>query len=117
MFSATAIANFLTCQHLTTLDRAEAAGDIKKDFFPDPGLELLIELGREHEKAYLKSLQENGLGVVQILSDIPGADAVATTIEVLRMGADVVYQPVFADGDWYGRADFLRRVDKHSGLG
>ncbi len=41
MLSATAIANFLTCQHLTALDRAEAAGELKKEFFPDPGLELL----------------------------------------------------------------------------
>jgi predicted RecB family nuclease len=117
MLSATAIANFLACQHLTTLDRAEAAGEIKKDFFPDPGLELLEQLGVEHEQAYLKSLQDSGHEVVEIFSDNPDMDAVATTIEVLRQGADFVYQPVFADGDWYGRADFLRRVNKPSSLG
>jgi len=49
---------FSTCQHLTALDRAEAAGELKKEFFPDPGLELLIQLGFEHEQAYLKSLRE-----------------------------------------------------------
>lgn len=66
MLSATAIANFLTCQHLTTLDRAESAGELKKEFFPDSGLELLIRLGLEHEQAYLKGLREEGLGIVEI---------------------------------------------------
>src|SRR5437867_805233 len=117
MLSATAISNFLTCQHLTTLDRAEAAGHIKKDFFPDPGLELLIQLGLEHEQAYLKSLQEEGLGILEIPTEMSRTDAVAATIAALHQGVDVVCQPVFEDGDWYGRADFLKRVDKPSGLG
>ena len=59
MLSATAIANFLACQHLTALDRAEDAGEIKKELFPDPGLDLLIQLGLEHEQAYLKGLRED----------------------------------------------------------
>jgi predicted RecB family nuclease len=117
MLSATAIANFLACQHLTTLDRAEAAGDIKKDFFPDPGLELLIQLGEEHERAYLKGLQEKELEIVEIPTEMSRTDAVAATIAALHEGVDVVYQPVFEDGDWYGRADFLRRVETPSALG
>src|SRR6185295_14051246 len=44
-------------------------------------------------------------------------DAAAATIEAIRGGADVIYQPVFLDEQWYGRADFLRRVDKPSSLG
>lgn len=117
MHSATAIANFLTCQHLTALDRAEAAGDIKKDFFPDPGQDLLIELGFKHEQAYFRGLQEKGLDIVEIPTDISSADAVAATIDALHQGIEAVYQPVFQDDDWYGRADFLRRVDKQSSLG
>lgn len=117
MLSATAIANFLTCQHLTTLDRAEAAGDLKKEFFPDPGLELLIRLGLEHEQAYLKGLREEGLGVVEIPTEMSRADAVAASIAALHEGVDVVYQPVFVDGYSYGRADFVKRVDKPSRLG
>lgn len=117
MLSATAIANFLACQHLTTLDRAEAAGEIKKDFFPDPGLELLIQLGFKHEQAYLTGLQEKGLDIVEIPTDMSRTDAVAATIAALHEGVDVVYQPVFEDGDWYGRADFLKRVETQSALG
>jgi uncharacterized protein len=117
MLSATAIANFLTCQHLTALDRAEAAGEIKKEFFPDPGLELLIRLGLEHEQAYLKGLREEGLGIVEIPTETSRADAVAATIAALQKGVDVVYQPVLLDRESYGRADFVKRVDKPSKLG
>ena len=35
MFSATDIANFLACPHLTALDRAEKNGEISKPFFSD----------------------------------------------------------------------------------
>ena len=117
MLSATAIANFLACQHLTTLDRAEAAGDIRKDFFPDPGLELLIQLGQKHEEAYLRNLQDQKLTIAAISTEVSRADAVAATISALHEGVDVIYQPVFEDGDWYGRADFLRRVETPSTLG
>jgi hypothetical protein len=117
MLSATAIANFLTCQHLTALDRAEAAGELKKDFFPDPGLELLIRLGLEHEQAYLKGLREEGRDIVEIPPETSRTGAVAATIAALHEGIDVVYQPVFVDGDSYGRADFVKRVDKPSKLG
>lgn len=117
MLSATAIANFLTCQHLTALDRAEAAGELKKEFFPDPGLELLIRLGLEHEQAYLKGLRQEGLGIVEIPTETSRADAVAATIAAFHDAAHVVYQPVFVDGYSYGRADFVKRVDKPSKLG
>jgi len=117
MLSATAIANFLTCQHLTALDRAEAAGELKKEFFPDPGLELLIRLGLEDEQAYLKGLREEELGIVEISTEASRSDAVTATIAALHAGVDVVYQPVFVDGDSYGRADFVKRVDKPSKLG
>src|SRR5882672_11891080 len=117
MLSATAIANFLSCPHLTALDRAQAAGELKKEFFPDPGLDLLIQLGLEHEQAYLKDLREEGLGIVEIPTETSLADAVAATIAALHEGVDVVYQPVFVDGDSYGRADFVKRVDKPGKLG
>jgi hypothetical protein len=41
MFSPTSIANFLACQHLTALNRAASAGEIKRPFFADPGLDFL----------------------------------------------------------------------------
>jgi predicted RecB family nuclease len=117
-FSATDIANFLACHHLLTLDLAEEAGEIQKPFFYDPGVELLRELGLQHEHAYLRHLTDTlGLQVVHIPTDVSWADAVSRTIDAIHSGADVVYQATFQDGVWRGRADFLIRVDRPSALG
>ncbi|MFY9619742.1 MAG: hypothetical protein WAM70_06495 [Pyrinomonadaceae bacterium] len=117
MFSPTSIADFLACRHLTALDRAAAAEEIKKPYFLDPGLELLIKLGNAHEQAYLTKLAEQGLSVAEIPIDGSRREAAARTIEAIRGGADVIYQATFLEGKWYGRADFLIRVDKPSELG
>lgn len=117
MFSPTSIADFLACQHLTALNRAAAAEQIKRPYFADPGLELLIRLGNAHEQKYLAELAEEGLTIAEIPTDGSRRDAAAATIEAIRSGADVIYQPVFLVDQWYGRADFLRRVNKPSDLG
>ena len=103
MFSPTSIANFLACQHLTALNRAEAAGEIKRPFFADPVLDFLIKLGQAHEQAYLTQLTEQGLTIVEIPTDgeIPTdssrREAAARTVEAIRGGADVIYQATFLD--------------------
>ncbi len=56
MFFATDIANFLPCQHMATLEREEAAGEIRRKHYADPGAELLTKLGLEHEQKYLREL-------------------------------------------------------------
>src|SRR5215471_6559488 len=142
MFSPTAIADFLACQHLTALDRAERAKEASRPYFPDPGLELLIRLGNAHERTYLNQLAEQGLSVVEIPTEGSRREAAARTIKAIRGGADVIYQPTFvsegggsqetwysenppgpvatapgSDPPWYGRADFLIRVEKASNLG
>ena len=117
MFSPTSIADFLACPHLTALNRAAAAEQIKRPYFADPGLELLIRLGNAHEQKYLAQLAAQGLTIVKIRSDGTWNEQAARTTEAIRSGADVIYQPVFLDDQWYGRADFLRRVDKPSSLG
>jgi predicted RecB family nuclease len=118
MFSATAIADFLACQHLTALNRARAEGQIKKPYFPDPGLELLKKLGLAHEQAYLRQLaEERGLEVSMIPDGISWNEAAAQTIALIQCGAEVIYQATFRADDWHGKADFLIRVDKPGGLG
>ena len=96
MFSPTSIADFLACRHLTALNRG-AAKEISKPYFPDPGLELLINLGNAHERAYLTKLIDQGLSVVEISSDGSRRETAARTIEAIRSGADVINQPVFLD--------------------
>lgn len=117
MFSPTSIANFLACPHLTALNRAEAVGELKKPFFADPSLDLLIKLGQAHEQAYLAQLTEQGLRIVEIPTDVSRRDAAARTVEAIRGGAEAIYQASFLDDQWYGRADFLIRVDMPSDLG
>lgn len=118
MFSATDIASFLACPHTATLARAESKGEITKPFFKDPTIDLLQKLGLEHERRYLRELdQRDGLSVVQIDTNIRWEDATAETVRALREGVHAVYQATFLDGNWGGRSDFLVRVDKPSALG
>ena len=92
MYFATDIANFLACPHLTALNRQYAWGTIKKPFFDDPGLELLIRLGEEHEQKYLDGLKASGRRVVEITAEGSWARAAALTREAMVGGADVIYQ-------------------------
>src|ERR1700724_2377116 len=118
MFSATDIASFLACRHTATLARAESKDEITKPFFKNQTIDLLRKLGLEHEQRYLRELSDkDGFAVSQI--DINGRweDAVAATVRAMRQGVDAVYQAMFLDGPWGGRADFLVRVNTPSDLG
>lgn len=118
MFSASYVANFLACHHLLTLDCAQAAGQIEKPYFHDPGIELLRELGARHEQAYFRHLADTeGLEIANIPTNVPWAEAVAQTLDALRRGARAIYQGTFQNGPWHGRSDFLIRVQKPSLLG
>ena len=118
MFSATDIANFLACQHLTTLDRAERAGEIARPVFADPNAELLARLGLEHEQSYLRHLADDQHAeIAEIRTDVPWPEAVAGTLDALRRGAGAIHQASLQEGQWGGRADFLIRVEKPSTLG
>jgi len=118
MFFATDIANFLACQHIATLKRKEAAGEVKRQLYADPGAELLRKLGLEHERNHLRQLREDQkLNVVEIPVEGAWSEAAANTREAMAKGAHAIYQATFLDGLWGGRADFLIRVDTPSKLG
>ncbi|HEX5047884.1 MAG TPA: TM0106 family RecB-like putative nuclease [Gammaproteobacteria bacterium] len=112
--SATDLANHLGCEHLSRLNLALAEGRAQKPKWRDPVADLLAERGEAHELAYLARLRdEQGLGVVQIPQD-GGAEA---TKAAMSAGAPVIYQAHLGNERWFGRADFLRRVETPSGLG
>jgi len=117
MYFATDIANFLACRHISTLNRLEATKQVTKQLYADPGLELLIKLGLEHEKEYLDELKNRGLRIAEISTEIPWADAADATRQAMAEGFDVIYQATFLQDPWGGRADFLRRVETPSALG
>ena len=114
--SASDLASHLGCRHLTQLDLAVANGSLRPPAWRDPTLEALQERGLELESAYLEHLRGRGLRISE-----PGLDddrsGIERTIEAMRDGADVIYQAALRTGHWYGRADFLQRVDRPSGLG
>lgn len=117
ILSATDLSNFLSCRHRTALEMAEARGGHQRPRWDDPLLEILIQRGLEHEKAYVESLRAGGREIVD-LADVKALDAaVAQTLDTMRSGAEVVVQAALCDGRWYGRPDVMQRVDKPSGLG
>lgn len=113
--TATALANFLACAHVATLDRAARAGTIRRPHFDDPTAEILAVRGDEHEQACLSHLREQG-GAVASLSG-PFEAALEGTRRALREGVPVLYQAALSADGWKGRPDFLIRTDRPSALG
>ncbi len=114
--SATDLANHLGCRHLTLLDLQAAEGKLSPPTFRDPLLEVLQQRGFEHESQYLDHLRGLGMSVTEVVSEADGS-AFDATVKAMRSGADVIVQATLADGDWFGRADILRRVPVGSQLG
>jgi predicted RecB family nuclease len=117
LLSATDLVNFLGCRHATYLDLRDLTDPVE---IParDAATVLIFEKGNEHEKRHLASLKAGGLNVVEV----PGegfdlAERTALTREVMRAGAEVIYQAALAVPPWLGYADFLKRVEGASNLG
>lgn len=107
--SASDLANHLGCRHLTALNLATAHGKLSPPVWRDPVLEVLQERGFQHEAEYLDYLRGTGLSVVEATSK-GGGTAYEATIAAMRNGVDVIAQATLISGDWFGRADILRRV-------
>jgi hypothetical protein len=78
--SASDVANFLACRHLTRLDLLSAPGVISPPpHLYDAGFEDLVKRGEEHEKGVLRDYRDRGLQVVEIAKDTssPAAGAAA----------------------------------------
>jgi predicted RecB family nuclease len=121
VYTATDLCDYLACGHLVTLKRRVAAGEeIPRD--PSALSEVLASLGAGHEQHHLDALMARGLRIkafedgrdrnASSAADLRALEA--ETVEAMRDGYDVIYQPTFFDGRWLGRADFLTRVDTPS---
>lgn len=119
VLSPTDLNDYVECAHLTTLALEVARGRRKRPFLADEHAELLRRKGEAHERAYLDRLRAEGRSVVEIALGEPWDfdAAAAETVEAMRAGADVISQATFVLGQWRGRADFLIKVDKRTGLG
>ena len=116
-FSASDLVGHLDCHHLTALDAAVARGSSSKPKIWDPVLQTLVERGLAHEQAYVETLRQSGMPVVEIGGGGVNSSQVAETMAAMRSGADVIVQAALLQGAWSGRADILRRIETPSALG
>jgi predicted RecB family nuclease len=115
--AATDLGRFLACRHLTGLDVDVAFGKRKKPpKYDDPFLDLLIARGFAHEKEFLEKVKADGSAVLDI-GGITNPRAREDTLAAMKAGQPAISQALLGEGDWYGYADVLRRVEKPSSLG
>ena len=120
ILAATDLVGFLECGHLTNLEMQAVAGMIHKpDQRDDPDVELLQRRGHKHEQRYIDVLEARGRTVVRGDDDWNHSyeDRARTTEDLMRQGADVIYQATVFDGRWLGFPDFLLRVGEPGELG
>ncbi|HYO85614.1 MAG TPA: TM0106 family RecB-like putative nuclease [Dermatophilaceae bacterium] len=112
VLSATDLTKHLACPHVTMLDLAVAQGRLER---PEQGideqLQLIFDMGLDHEVRYLEAWRASGARVVEIGTDHDRHRAERDTIAAMRRGVDVIYQATLYDGRWLGYADFLLRHD------
>jgi uncharacterized protein len=110
------LSNHLACRHVTTLDLQLARGERMAPDWAAPDLKVIQELGLRHETAYLTHLTTQGLAVGNLghIDHKEEARLLAETLALMERGAQVIAQGALSDGEWFGRPDVLRRVEKHS---
>ena len=116
LFSASDLVSFLECEHRTTLDLQDLLQPLERAA-EDPSNKLVQDKGFAHEAAYLAALEASGLAIARIEGRGTPAELALRTREAMAAGADIIFQAAFRSGRFYGRADFLRRVEEPSALG
>jgi hypothetical protein len=91
----------------------------KPPVYPDPFLDLLIERGLAHEKAYVESIEAGGDEVLDLgdLAFRSSSEAADRTLDAMRKGRPAIAQGMLRYGEWSGIPDVLRRVETPSVFG
>src|SRR5467141_2047911 len=110
------LSNHLACRHLTTLDSQVARGDRTATNWAAPDLKMIHEPELRHERACIAHLAAQGLAVENLghIDHREEQRLMAETLALMDRGADVITQGALSDGEWFGRPDVLRRVEKPS---
>ena len=105
IFSPSDLNRFMDSEFITWMDRynLEFPGAVTPDQ-PSDTDRLLWKKGLDHEAEFLASLKSQGL---EIYDSSNAEDKIASTIEAMKEGIDVVYQGALADGEYAGFSDFL----------
>lgn len=117
ILSASDLVGHLNCRHLTSQDLQVADGKLAAPKQFDPLLDILRERGQQHEDAYLAHLGLSGHHSIRIDGFGIDDDSVAATFAAMRNGAEIIVQAALRAGQWSGRADVLKKVNRPSVLG
>src|SRR5260370_5894301 len=114
--SASDLSNHLACRHLTMLELQVARGQRTAPDWAAPDLKVIREVGLRHERAYLAHLFAQGLKVENLghIDHKQEDRLLAETLALMERGAEVIAQGALSGGEWFGRPDVLRRVEKPS---
>jgi predicted RecB family nuclease len=119
VWSASDVVDFLACEHVTSLERAVAAQSLARPAASDE-LKIVLERGREHEKAILTMLAD-GVGELVSIERRPGtagyAAGASETRAAMAAGVPLITGATFLDDDFVGFADLLVRVESPSCFG
>jgi hypothetical protein len=115
LYSAGDLVGYLECRHLTTLSLTDLETPLERAA-DDDSAKLVQQMGFAHESAHLESLRASGLKVHEIPGPGSPEELALATRQAMREGHDVIFQAAFLCGPLYGRADFLRRVERPSTL-
>jgi predicted RecB family nuclease len=116
IFSPTDLANHLSCNYITVLNKKVLQGEIERPKVENRVLDSLRQKGLEFEDNFLTKLINDGLNVVKIEQKDPLAEE--NTIKAMKNGADVIFQARLVEKDqWAGWSDFVLKVPGQSDLG
>jgi predicted RecB family nuclease len=116
LFSASDLVNFLECEHTTTLGLVDLITPLQRAE-SDESNKLIQDKGYAHEELFLESLRAKGLRITEIPQHLPAEAAARATLEALAADPDIIFQAAFLSPPFYGRADFLRRIEGRSRFG
>jgi len=119
ILAPTDLSNFLSCRHLSRLDRDAALADRELPVRYGPVIEELRKRGLQHERRYLDHLRDRGCSIADMTKGDAddGRSSLGRTLAAMKEGVDAIYQPTLGDNAWLGRADFLLRTGRRSDLG
>src|SRR3954464_657507 len=116
LVSASDLIGSLEREHFTALSPRDLGTPLKRAE-GDESAVLIQEKGFPHESAYLEQLRAKGLRIVEMDGKGDPAELANQTEVAMREGPDVIFQATFLSGQLFGRADFLKKVERSSKLG
>ncbi|PZM86291.1 MAG: helicase [Candidatus Melainabacteria bacterium] len=108
-FSPSDLTNFMESQFVSFMDRLSLSSDSRAVADnSDAGMEIIRQRGIEHEKTYLELLKSDNADICEIES---ASNGIELTKQAMAQGRRYIYQAHLSHGQFFGKSDFLVRVD------